>query len=149
MVEFAKILGEVEFAAEEAVSSAKHGMFSIFPDLGQRRAMEHMNSTDARARLVNDLYDTQSMSPDAEGGESASSENPGISIEQDARRARARLQKSSLSLQELRALRRDFAWRLHPDRTPSADRAAAAGAMAELNARIDALIEKKNRKSRR
>lgn len=50
------------------------------------------------------------------------------------------VRKAGTSVQELRALRRGFAWSRHPDRLSASAGAPAGALMAEVNALIDAAI---------
>ena len=52
------------------------------------------------------------------------------------------VRKAGTSVQELRAMRRRFAWSRHPDRLSASAGAPAGALMAEVNALIDAAIAK-------
>lgn len=139
MVKFADILGDVEFVSEPLSWRVAHDAFNFA--IIKPSELENFPSTElagARARLANDVYTLSKAEADQDrAGTSA----PGQAI--DFRKLIARLDGRGLTRQELGALRRELAWLFHPDR--SADKVEANHTMAELNARIDGLVERMKR----
>jgi hypothetical protein len=67
-----------------------------------------------------------------------------LTISEICARVRRDLEAARGSVRRLRALRREVAWLLHPDRR-TRDRKTAASLLAGLNAEIDAAIDASNR----
>jgi hypothetical protein len=140
MVEFGHILGDIELNCESAANQAKpDSVRASLSNLPLPENFTQSSLTGARARLANDLY-ASSLGGAAKSGARTGPKSNIQSAVLDFRQFLARLNDPSLSKKKLRALRREVAWRLHPDR--SSDARESSRAMAELNARIDKLIAK-------
>jgi len=96
----------------------------------------------ARARLANDTYGEPLAEPASESAAMRPIAEPAAAVEANLV---ARLERKDVSLQELKALRREAALRWHPDRQGVAASAAATRALADFNARIDAQIAQRLR----
>ncbi|HEY8163052.1 MAG TPA: hypothetical protein VIF34_12420 [Methylocystis sp.] len=137
MVEFKDVLGNVESVSEALSWGAKRDALGL--SISNPSALEDAASselTGARARVANDLYTLSKAEADQRSARTITQGEAAAEIGELV----ARLSDRGLCRQELGALRRKVAWRLHPDR--AAGRVEATGAMAELNARIDELIER-------
>lgn len=120
MSAFVKVLDEVQIRAREAGRSAKP--FTI----GLAQAYDHPaedSVTTAHAVAAYRLFQREAR---AEQPPPPQTPTPVSSLVSGAMQ----------SPQRLKSLRRQLAWRLHPDRGPDRD----SGAMAEINAAIDAAL---------
>lgn len=145
MIEFENILTQLEALASRASAPRATRIFMSSSEIahladdqaqGSRRAgaraayAEHARvepeDTDQRKRRA------ATQTPDEAGGASP--------ILPDMKSIVDELRKAGTSIQELRALRRRFAWSRHPDRLSTSAVASAGGLMAEANALIDAAI---------
>lgn len=149
MVEFAHILGEVERrlspdAADSAADFAPHDdAYLALLEINNLDSAATCEPTGARSRLANALYaSSESVEPSPCHEEKVAQRKFKLSAS-ELRRLILRLNNPALSLQDLRTLRREFAWRFHPDRLALEDRGEADSAMAQLNSRIDELIQGK------
>jgi hypothetical protein len=145
MVEFAHILVHVEGDSQAFRERAmRPGVDVPLSTIERSETAAPPYLAGARARLANDIYSrSRPPSPDLCGVEPDSSHRA-RAMDKHYASLRARLKDPRLSLQELSALRREFAWRLHPDR--HVIDAKPDENLADLNALIDSLIE--SRRSR-
>ncbi|MGJ0508744.1 MAG: hypothetical protein ACR652_16780 [Methylocystis sp.] len=122
MSAFVKVLDEVQVRAREAGRSAKP--FTI----GLAQAYDHPaedSVTTAHAVAAYRLFQRE-----------ARAEQPPPPQKPTPAPVSSLVAGAMQSPQRLKALRRQLAWRLHPDRDPDRD----SGAMAEVNAAIDAAL---------
>lgn len=144
MVEFAHILGEVERLSEGAADFAPHDeAYLALLEINKLDSVAVSEPTGARSRLANELYASSESVEPAPCHKATLAQRKLELTASELRRLIQRLNNPALSLQDLRALRREFAWRFHPDRLALEDRAEADSAMAQLNSRIDELIQEK------
>ncbi|WP_330083936.1 hypothetical protein [Methylocystis iwaonis] len=145
MVEFAHILGEVERLSEGAAELASHD--EAYLRLLEIERFDCARTREppagARSRRANELYAASESDGSARDDKPAVTRGKFELTPSELRRLILQLNNPALSLLELHALRRELAWRFHPDRLTLADRPKADDAMAQLNARIDALIQEK------
>lgn len=150
MVEFAHILGEVERLSEGAAELASHdeAYLRVLEINRLDSAFTREPPTGARSRLANERY-ASSESDDTFRRHKPADTREKFELTPSAlSQLILQLNNPALSLLDLRALRREFAWRFHPDRLMLADRRKADDAMAQLNARIDDLIQEKKSSGR-
>ena len=122
MVEFLDVLIAVERRSADTSTVDRHHAFSISPTNLPTSGAQNNDVLGAYLRVATD------KPPETP----PSTVDPGEKISRE-------LAASRQSQQRLKALRREVAWLLHPDRRPG-DRAAAAALLARFNAEIDAAI---------
>lgn len=145
MVDFAHILGEVERLSDKTANFTGHedvrpGPFLEFTQFDNSVSRD---PTAARSRLANESYASSKPGETDRFHAKAIGQKKFKLTALELHQQMARLNDPALSLQDLRALRREFAWRFHPDRLTLEESGEACGVLAQLNARIDGLIEGK------
>ncbi|KAF2990614.1 hypothetical protein OGR47_01690 [Methylocystis sp. MJC1] len=145
MVDFAHILGEVERRSNEAGNFASHEDVRLAPLLEVTQFDNSVSPelTGARSRLANKFYASSEPMDSGRCHTKAVGQKKFKLTASELHQLMVRLNDRALSLEDLRALRRELAWRFHPDRLALEDSGEACGVMAQLNARIDGLIEGK------
>jgi len=150
MIEFENILTQLEALAERS-SAPRATLIFVNPSevahlandqaQGSRRAGARAAYTEHARHERHEPEDTdqrkrRAAAPTPDEAGAASPILPDMkSIVDDVR-------KAGTSVQELRAMRRRFAWSRHPDRLSASAGAPAGALMAEVNALIDAAIAK-------
>lgn len=141
MTDFATILDELEELSRR-IDPAKRFDTTLLAGVETRTKGVRPGTTKNRATFAAAAYET--LSSDAIDG-SGASEAPGRTPSPhlpDRERLIEQLRDAEKSIDDLRALRRKFAWLCHPDRHERVDAGRAEKLMAEFNARIDSAIEK-------
>lgn len=145
MLEFASVLGSVE-SDFRTWSDSEWRNAVAFPFLRRSSAETAAPAEEARIRMARNYYRADESS-------APHTEEPGELRDRARERIRAveavlaQLEHPGLTTAKLKALRREFAWRFHPDRVSASSRDDACQLMAQLNARIDALIARRARGS--
>jgi hypothetical protein len=143
MIEFAHILAEIESLIDKPRDSGRISGVSFAPrDLdrfhrGGDRGFEAVDNRLGRAAQAYDGSDVRDQTPRTNSSRRR--------VNSEVRDMLAALGDASLSMSDLRSLRRRLAWMRHPDRPGLATDQIMSPTMSEINAWIDAAIAKRAR----